>query len=180
MRTSTLVLVNRRIAGSFAGACLALASLTGCAAAVPPPAAAAEGRIDMGEDASRVDQWARERFPEVYAGIETSDAGLIVFRKPSAAFDEGLRTLGVSTPVVLRDAPYANAELATLAERVLADVDYWAGQGIEITSVGARADGTAVDVGSPQADRLTPRLAGRYGTTPPAIAEPVGPIVPAN
>lgn len=121
-----------------------------------------------------MDSWARERFPQLYAGIETRDGQVLVYRMPSPAFDAALRELAV--PAVPMDAPYAAPTLDALADRVVADIPYWERQGIDVTSVGARHDGTAVDVGTTQPQRLAPLLASRYGSAPPALAEPVGPI----
>jgi hypothetical protein len=160
------------------GVCLVLFALPGCAADAAP------GREPSGSDvsdaAARVDEWARTQFPQVYAGLETRAARVLVYRKPSPEFDAGLRALDLPAPAVPRDAPYAAPELEALATRIVGDIEYWRGQGIEIASVGARHDGSAVEVGSPQADQLAPRLTARYGPTPPAVVEQVGPIRPAN
>lgn len=133
----------------------------------------------MNDAAAKVDQLGRERFAAQYAGLEIGADQLIVFRKPSAAFDDAVRAQKLDVPVDLRDAPYSAAELQALADRVAADVDYWQGRGIEISSIGARQDGTAVEVGTPQPDKLAPLLPGRYGATPPAVAVQIGPIAPA-
>lgn len=179
--------MNRTITrlSAVTGACvLALVvPVAGIATAAPEPVAApaaAQMRSDVNEDAGRVEQWAHERFPDLYAGLATFDTKLLVFRKPSAEFDTELGRLELSTPVELRDAPYSNRELEVLANRVVGDIGYWQTQGVEIMSVGARNDGTAVEVGTPQADKLGPLLPGRYGVTPPAVAESVGPVAPAG
>lgn len=163
---------------------LALAVPTGglgsTADASPVPGTTAQVRGDVSEDADRVDRWARDRFPGHYAGLDTTDGRITVFRVPSAEFDDGLRGMALSTETVVRDAPFSNRDLEALASRVVADIGYWKGEGIEVMAVGARHDGTAVAVGSPQAGRLAPLLPGRYGTAPPAVAEQLGPVAPAS
>lgn len=165
-----------------AGVCVLGIAVPACgsAAANPPPPPATTQASDASEAAAQVERWARERFPQLYAGLETQDGKVLVYRKPSAEFDEGLRGLQLPAPAVPLDAPYSSPELEALASRIVADIPYWRAQGIEIMSVGARHDGTAVEVGSPQAQRLAPLLPGRYGTTPPAVAEDVGPVAPAR
>ncbi|MGD9527179.1 hypothetical protein [Pseudonocardia sp.] len=169
--------MNRSIWRTAAvAACLVLAAVPSCASAgatQPPPAAPAGAAADA---AGEVDRWARERFPQLYAGVATEDARVLVYRKPSAEFDAALRELRLPAPTVPLDAPYSAPELEALASRVVADIPYWREQGIDVMSVGARYDGTAVDVGTPQPERLAPLLPGRYGTTPPAQAEAIGPI----
>jgi len=176
--------VSRRTTqlATLAGALLlALAApLPGVALAATATSPAAGLRSDVSEDASRVDSWGRARFPEFYAGVQTYDAKLVVFRRPSAAFDDELRGLELSSPTEPHDAPHSSQELEALAERVVADIGYWRDQGIEVLSVGARPNGSAVEVSSPQADRLAPLLPGRYGTVPPAVAEPVSPPPPSG
>ncbi|MGE3285751.1 MAG: hypothetical protein AB7J32_06555 [Pseudonocardia sp.] len=159
-------------------ACLVLAAVPSCASAAGPPAPAAPAAPAASDAASEVDRWAHERFPQVYAGVQTEDTRVLVYRKPSAEFDAALRELQLAVPAAALDAPYSAPELAALASRVVADIPYWRTQGIDVVSVGARHDGTAVDVGTPQPGQLAPLLPGRYGTAPPARAEPLGPLAP--
>lgn len=171
--------------GVAAGTCVLAMAVPACgaAAAGPPPAREPISTVqegDVSDAATTVDQWARERFPGNYAGIEIEDSRVEVYRTPSAAFDDGLRRLDLRAEAVPRDAPYSARELQALADRVTSDIGYWQGRGIEISSVGARQDGTAVEVGTPEPEKLGPLLAGRYGSAPPAVAVAVGRIEPAR
>lgn len=168
--------------GLAAATCALLVTLPGAPVAYASPVPApvpANQESEVDEAAMRVDRMGRERFPDVYAGVELRESRLVAFRVPSPAFDQAVRDLRLSVETELVDAPYSAQALEGLASRVVADIGYWKSQGIEVMSVGARPDGTAVEVGTPQADRLAPLLPGRYGTTPPAVAEPIGPAAPA-
>ncbi|MGQ0572636.1 MAG: hypothetical protein ACT4RN_00350 [Pseudonocardia sp.] len=152
------------------------------ASSAPLPAAQKNPAVqenDVDDAALQVDRMGRERFPDVYAGVELRERRIVVFRVPSPAFDDELRRLDLRVPAELVDAPYSGRALESLAARVVADIGFWKAQGIEIMSVGARPDGTAVQVGTPQAPRLAPLLPGRYGTDPPAVAEQIGPVTAA-
>lgn len=170
---------SRRL-GVAAGAVVVTIAMQACgsgagsSAQEPVPAVP---EADVHDAAGKVEQLGRERFPERYAGLEISDGRIVVYRKPSAEFDAALGGLGAVEP---RDAPYSAEELQTLADRIAADIGYWQDRGIEISSVGARQDGTAVEVGTPQPAELSPLLPARYGSNPPAVATAVGPIVPAG
>lgn len=169
--------MNRTIWRTTAvAACLLLAAVPSCgtASAAQPPAASPAGATE--DTADQVDRWARERFPQVYAGLQKHEGRVLVYRKPSPEFDAGLRELRPPAPVETIDAPYSAQELEAVSSRVVADIPYWRGQGIDVMSVGSRFDGTAVDVGTPQPQQLEPLLPGRYGTTPPVHAEPLGPV----
>jgi len=132
----------------------------------------------VNDAATVVDRLGRERFPEHYAGIEITDGRVLVYRTPSPAFDDAVRSKNLNVPVDLRDAPHSARELQALADRIATDLGYWRGEGFEIFSIGARYDGTAVEVGALRPEQLAPRLVERYGPTPPMVAVATGPIVP--
>ena len=62
--------------------------------------------------------------------------------------------------------------------RIVGDREYWAGQGLAISSVNARQDGTTVEVGSADSARAGQLLADRYGPVPPVTVIQMGPIAP--
>jgi hypothetical protein len=169
--------------GLAAAACAVLMTVPGGAVAhaSPAPEPSPAAQQTAAEDAAmQVDRMGRERFPDVYAGVELREQRVLIFRLPSAPFDQAVRELQLPAEHELHDAPYSARVLEELAQRVVADIEFWKGQGIQIMSVGSRPDGTAVEVGTPQAAQLAPQLPGRYGTNPPALAEPIGPVAPAN
>jgi hypothetical protein len=169
--------------GLAAAACAVLLAVPGGAVAHANPAPGpfpTPQETEAEDAATRVDRMGRERFPDVYAGVELREQRVVIFRMPSAPFDQAVQELRLPVETESHDAPYSARTLEGLAQRVVADIEFWKGQGIQIMSVGSRPDGTAVEVGTPQAAQLGPQLPGRYGTNPPALAEPIGPVAPAG
>jgi hypothetical protein len=124
---------------------------------------------------SRIERLGRDEFADSYAGLEVDQAqGLaIVFRVPSAAFDDAARRAAEDARVIIRDAAHSAAELSDWHERV--DLDYWAADGVQIRTVGARHDGTGVEVGV--ADPAgADRLRERYGSAAPLIIVGQAPV----
>jgi hypothetical protein len=101
-----------------------------------------------------------------YAGVEVGADGLVVHRKPGGGFDEAVRAALTGVTVSFRDATHSRVELAALADRILADRDYWKAQGVPLWTVGARHDGTGVEVGTPAGRKLLAGARKRYGDAP--------------
>ena len=140
----------------------------------PPRLAAAMERIDRG---------GRARFADSFAGLEVDQARVraIVYRVPSAAFDDFIRENADESCIVVRDAAHAVTELTTWHDQVVADLAYWTDQGIRITTVGSRHDGAGVEVGTRDIGRARRELPARYGQHAPLIfvaEEPVRPLLP--
>ncbi|MGH3897042.1 MAG: hypothetical protein ACRDTA_02075 [Pseudonocardiaceae bacterium] len=129
----------------------------------------------MSKSAGQVEQLG-ERFPAHYAGLELVAGQIVIYRKPSTDFDQALQGLHLPVEVVVRDAPYSAAELQPLVERIQGDFDYWRGLGVPIITVGARHDGTAVEVGTERPDQASRLLPQRYGAVPPVVAVRTGPV----
>jgi hypothetical protein len=139
----------------------------------PPELAAAMARIEAG---------GRDEFADSFAGLEVDQEHVraIVYRVPSAAFDDFIRGRAEDTCVLVRDAAHTLAELTGWQERVVADLDAWAAQGVPIATVGARHDGAGVEVGTPDVFGTRSALTARYGSTAPLVFVEQGPVVPLS
>jgi hypothetical protein len=137
----------------------------------PPELDAAMARIERGGRAGHADS---------YAGLEVDQAGVraIVYRVPSAAFDEFVRLAAEDACVVVRDAAHGLAELTAWHDRIVADLGAWQAGGIRISTVGARHDGTGVEVGTPDVAGTRSALVARYGAPAPLIFLEQGPVTP--
>jgi hypothetical protein len=145
-------------------------------AGVPMPATPAKLDAVM----ARIDQAGRGDFADSYAGLQVDQRRVraIVYRVPSVAFDDFIRGAAEDTCVVVRDAAHSATDLAYWHDRVLADLAYWTEQGIRIATIGARHDGTGVEVGSRDVARAKRELPARYGTRAPLVFIEEGPIMP--
>jgi hypothetical protein len=121
-------------------------------------------------------------FADSFAGVEVvPDQGYaIVYRVPSATFDQMVAKISGRECVHIRDAAYTAKALRALAEKVSGDVEYWRAQGIPVNSVGPLHDGSAVEVGVDAAgvERAKVELPKRYGLTPPMKIVERGQAVP--
>lgn len=120
------------------------------------------------------------RFDDVYAGVEVDQDQVraIVYRVPSAGFDEFVRDLAGNVCVVVRDAAHSAADLSALMDRISADVEYWKSRGIRIHTWGPRHDGAGVEVGTEDVAKAKVELPARYGTAVPILVKEQGPVMP--
>ncbi|GID96833.1 hypothetical protein ACFQFC_26745 [Amorphoplanes digitatis] len=139
--------------------------------ATPAPLAAAIARIDAG---GRADHAAS------YAGLEVDQQHVraIVYRVPSAEFDDFIRFSAENTCVVVRDAVHSLTELTAWHDRIVADLAAWTAAGVHISSVVARHDGTAVEIGTPDVDLARIELPRGYGRAAPLTFVEQGPVLP--
>ena len=79
---------------------------------------------------------------------------------------------------MVRDAGHSMKELGGWHDRVLADLPYWTHRGVHIVSVGARHDGSGVEIGVRDVEKARVELVGRYGAQAPLIFAESGPIRP--
>ena len=128
----------------------------------------------------RVERGGREQFAASFAGVEVDDIRVraIVYRVPSAAFDDYIRYRAEDSCVVVRDAAHAVAELDAWHDRVVADLPYWTAQGLRIVTVGTRHDGVGVEIGTRDFDRARRALPARYGAEAPLVFVEEGPVTP--
>ena len=128
----------------------------------------------------RIERAGKGEFGESYAGIEVDQEQVraIVFRKPSAAFDDFIRKSAEDACVVVRDAGHSTKELGVWHDRVLADLPYWSAQGVRVVSIGARHDGRGVEIGVRDVEEARRELLARYGDRAPLIFKPTDPVRP--
>jgi hypothetical protein len=137
----------------------------------PPKLDAAMARIDSG---------GRAKYARSYAGIEVDQEQVraIVYRVPSAKFDKFVRNSAEDTCIVVRDAPHGLAELTAWHDRIVADLPMWAKRGVRIFTVGARHDGTGVEIGTPDVELARRELPNVYGKEVPLVIVEQGPVTP--
>lgn len=103
---------------------------------------------------------APARFPESFTDVEITSEAVVVFRKPSTAFDEW----AAQECVTLVDALHSAPELRALRDRVEADRDYWKGRGIVLNTVAVDPDGTIrIGVNEEDVERAQKEIVARYG-----------------
>jgi hypothetical protein len=129
---------------------------------------------------TRIDNGGRADHAGSYAGLEVDQERVraIVYRVPSAAFDDFVRLSAENTCIVVRDAPHSLAELTGWHDRIVADLPAWQAAGIRISSVAARHDGVGVEVGVRDVERARSELPRRYGRTAPLVLVEQGPVIP--
>ena len=127
-----------------------------------------------------IDQAGRAHFPESYAGVEVDQEQVraFVYRVPSATFDDFIRKSAGDACIVVRDAAHSAAELAVWHDRVLADLPYWSHHDVRIITVGARHDGSGVEIGVRDVEKARQELQARYGAQAPLIVVPADPVHP--
>ena len=136
----------------------------------------------LGAAMERVDRGGRERFRDSYAGLELDRGRVraIVYRVPSAAFDDFIRHSAQDSCIVVRDTAHSVAELTGWHDRIVADLPYWVSQGVRIGTVGSRHDGVGVQIGTRDVARARRTLPARYGPEAPllVIEENPMPVTP--
>jgi hypothetical protein len=158
----------------------------GCEFSRPPVTVTVGGRSmpatppSLDAAMARIERRGRADFPDSYAGLEVDQQRVraVVYRVPSAEFDDFIRLTAENTCVVVRDSMHGLRELTQWHDRVVADLDMWAAQGIRIVTVGARHDGFGVEVGTRDLERAREKLPLRYGEQAPLIFIEQGPVTP--
>jgi hypothetical protein len=130
----------------------------------------------------RIDQAGRDDFKDSYAGLEVDQEHVraVVYRVPSDGFDDFIRQAAQNACIVVRDAPHSAADLGVWHDRVLADLSFWTARGIRIVTIGARHDGTGVEIGTQDVDRARLELPARYGSRAPLLFVQQGPVQPLS
>ncbi|MGA5301447.1 hypothetical protein ACPCHT_16065 [Nucisporomicrobium flavum] len=129
---------------------------------------------------NRIDAGGRTDHAVSYAGLEVDQERVraIVYRVPSAAFDDFIRQTAEDTCIFVRDAPYSLRDLAAWHDRVRTDLDAWRARGIRISTIAARHDGAGVEIGTQDVSRARHELPRHYGRRAPLIFVEEGPVTP--
>jgi hypothetical protein len=160
-------------AGNLGGALcvvVVLAGLGGCAASAAqqaPPTLAATTVSDPAIEAAaaELDGYLRTAFPSTYAGIVTDSEAhrLVVYRRADPALDAAAKARAQGVALTLRDARYSRADMESYAKRIIDDVPYWRGRGVDVRGAGPTADGSGVQVMTVQGSSADQQaLAQRY------------------
>jgi len=133
--------------------------------AAPSSVAGAAAATAQDPVATALNAYCQQTFPDTYAGLELQSAqhDIIVYRRPTPGFDDTVRSRFPSARVVFRDARFSQRYLQQLTQRVLADAPYWRSHNIDIATVGPMADGSGVQIGTPQGSSARAALEERYG-----------------
>jgi hypothetical protein len=126
---------------------------------------------------------ADQAYPaDSFSGVTADGSAFRIHRVPVpwvAEFDASLRRQHPELQLVFADAPHARATLDEVAASILRDISYWRAEGVAVTAVGPRADGSGVLV---MVDRATADLAAamqeRYQFLDLEITE--GQVTPAS
>ncbi|BBH64876.1 hypothetical protein ACTI_15610 [Actinoplanes sp. OR16] len=139
----------------------------------PPALATAMERIDRG---------GRDQHADRYSGIEVDQKRVraVVYRVPSARFDDFVRSSAEDACILVRDSAHALAELDDWHDRIVADLHYWGDQGVRIVTVGSRHDGVGVEIGTRDLDEARLMLPARYGIGAPLVFVEEGPVTPVS
>lgn len=129
---------------------------------------------------TRIDTGGRADHSRSYAGLEVDQERVraIVYRVPSAAFDDLIRSSAENTCIVVRDAAYSLAELTEWHDRIVADLPVWQANGVRIATVAARHDGVGVEIGTRDVELARRELPRRYGRTAPLVFVEQGVVIP--
>jgi hypothetical protein len=151
-------------------------SITVGTVSMPSTPAALEAAI------ARIDEGGRGDFKDSYAGLEVDQQRVraVVYRVPSAGFDDFIRQAAGNACIWVRDAAHSVADLGVWHDRVLADLGFWTARGIRIATIGARHDGAGVEIGTQDLDRARLELPARYGSRAPLVFIEEGPVVPLS
>jgi hypothetical protein len=151
-----------------------------------PPAFSAPPTTDSSfyAEQNRLDDMAAKvtsiaaHYPRVFAGVELAPdhSGIIVFRVPSAPFDDAVRAALPGDPVSIVDAPHSARELTTLLDRIWADRGYWTAHGVPLNWTSPQVDGSCVLVATSDPARAKPLFRLRYGAAPIQLIHGEAPV----
>lgn len=117
---------------------------------------------------------SKEPTPTGYAGLEMCGSAntVLIYWKGVQPNDLRRAVSAEGGRVQVLEANYSAYELSQLVARIRADETYWSGRSIQINSLGARQDGSAVDAGlSGRSDvrDLAKMFKSRYGAEPVVV-----------
>ncbi|GGQ41825.1 hypothetical protein [Couchioplanes azureus] len=131
---------------------------------------------------ARIDAGGRGEHAGSYAGLEVDQERVraIVYRVPSAEFDDFIRQAAQDTCIFVRDAEHSLSDLARWQADITADLDTWKNRGVRISTISARHDGVGVEIGTQDVERARREMPRHYGRAAPLIFVEEGPVTPAR
>jgi hypothetical protein len=152
---------------------------TDACSASASPSVAPDNQTELNLIAERIQPHAQEQFEDVFAGVEVTPDNnrVLVYRKPSASFDDWIRKSFAPSCIEVHDARHSAKELNALIDRINQDMEYWADQGIDINELGAKHDGSGIIVGvnGDDVDKAKQAMPARYGSDIALLIEGGGP-----
>jgi hypothetical protein len=141
--------------------------------------------VELATAMERIEQAGRGEFADSFAGIEVDQEHVraIVHRVPSGPFDDFIRRTAESSCIVVRNARHSAKTLDAWHDRVVAELAFWSHRGLHINSVGARHDGSGVEIGTDDVGKARQELLSRYGADAPLVfvaQAPVRPLSPGS
>jgi hypothetical protein len=138
--------------------------------------------VELATAMERIERAGREDFAESFAGIEVDQERVraIVYRVPSEPFDDFIRRTAESSCLVVRNARHSAKTLDAWHDRIIAELAFWSHRGLHIVSVGARHDGSGVEIGTDDVDKARQELLGRHGADAPLVFVAEGPVRPLS
>lgn len=164
---------------------VALMAVVGCARGGGGDEATAPETVDsaLQSAAAAIEPALREEFPGVFAGLvlDHDRHVLVVYRIGDVAIEARARELAGEVAVEFRDGAYSLVQMQEVVDRITMDIEYWRGQGIEVSGAGPEADGSGVAVYVTEASAaVTERIRERYAEMAVSVQErtivvPTGP-----
>jgi hypothetical protein len=147
--------------GSWISPFLVLGLTAGCANSnavgnepgTPSPRASGQANDStLEKTAGTIEPFLKNSFPGTFAGLVVDHAHrrMTIYRKPDRRLDTAVRARALHVDVAFHDARYSLRQMQILADRIIADQDYWRNHGVEIQVVGPKSDGSGVEVDTPQ------------------------------
>ncbi|OJF15681.1 hypothetical protein [Couchioplanes caeruleus] len=131
---------------------------------------------------ARIDAGGRTDHAGSYAGLEVDQERVraIVYRVPSATFDDFIRRAAQDACIFVRDAEHSLSELAGWQAGITADLDTWKSRGVRISTISARHDGVGIEIGTQDVERARREMRRHYGRSAPLIFVEEGPVTPVR
>ena len=151
-------------ASGASGATGAVVRTSGCGTS---PQSSPGGPADPVDVAAQIGVRGEADFAAVFAGARVGDAGVEVYRKPSAGLDAWILSTFAASCVTVHDARFSAVELAKRYQQINDDNVHWSEQGVHVNSVSSDFVRGVVVVGTQEVDKARPLFAARYADGPP-------------
>ncbi len=115
--------------------------------------------------ADSIEPFLEKSLPDSFSGLVLDHAHhiMVIYRRPDPRLDTAVKGRIPQVNVDFRDGKFSLKQMKQLADRIVADREYWRARGIDIQSVGPTSHGSGVAVGTSRGTADTDKLASRYG-----------------